>query len=41
MNQNKNNIGNRFNNVVTKLGLDVKHDRFMANVMIIGKESLL
>ena len=37
----KNTLGNRFNSVVTKLNLEVKHDRFMANIMIIPKENLL
>lgn len=37
----KNNMGTRFNYAVEKLNIEVKHDKFMANIMIIPKDNLL
>ena len=33
----KNTLGNQFNNAATKLNVEVKHDNFMSNIMIIPK----
>jgi|LakMenEpi03Aug12_release.lakeMendotaPanAssembly.Ray.scaffolds.fasta_scaffold226219_1 hypothetical protein len=41
MGEQKNNLGNRFNEVAMKLGIEVKHDNFIANIMIIPKQNLL
>ena len=37
----KNNMAGKFSSVVTKLNIEVKHDRFMSNIIIVPKESLL
>ena len=37
----KSNIGSCFNSTVTKLKIEVQHDKFMSNVIVIPKDSLL
>ena len=37
---NKNSIGNKFNKIAERLQIDVDHDNFMANIIVIHKEHL-
>ena len=38
--ESKNNLGNRFNEVAERLKIEVNHDSFMANIIMMKKESL-
>lgn len=37
----KNNMGTKFSASADKLKIEVKHDRFMANIIIVPKDNLL